>query len=107
MDLYFLNFKRVLCILTKPEMRLSILDQMDSSEIDVNIKFVDSYSQAFKLIEDNPFEPYDHVILNLSLNNLKLRDFREYLAPMIEKQEDFLLEYTADGDIVLPTSEKV
>lgn len=106
MDLYFLNFKRVLCILTTKEMRVNILNLVEDLEIDVNIKFVDSYSQAFKQIEDNPFEPYDHIILNLGFNNTKLNDFKEYLAPLIEKQEHFLLEYTRDGDIVIPGQEE-
>jgi hypothetical protein len=79
---------------------------MEDLEVDVNIKFVDSYSQAFKQIEDNPFEPYDHIILNLSFNNTKLRDFQEYLAPLMEKQENFLLEYTRDGDLKLPGTEE-
>ena len=106
MDLYFLNFKRVLCILTNKEMRINILNLMEDLEIDVNIKFVDSYSQAFKQIEDNPFEPYDHIILNLSFNNTKLKDFQEYLEPLIQKQENFLLEYTRDGDILAPEAKE-
>jgi hypothetical protein len=99
MDIYFLNFKRVLCILTTKEMRSNILKIISENEVDVNIKFVDSYFMAATLINENEFEPYDHVILNLSLNNRKLQDFVEFIHPSIEKQPNFLIEYTRAGNL--------
>jgi hypothetical protein len=99
MDLYELNFKRVLCVLTTKEMRGNILKIVAKNEIDVNIKFADSYFAAATLINENEFEPYDHVILNLSLNNRKLDDFVEFLHTKMEQQPNFLIEYTRAGNL--------
>lgn len=99
MDLYFLNFKRVLCVLTTKDMRAKIIKLTESQQIDVNIKYVDSYFQAAKLINDNEFEPYDYIILNLSLNNKKLQDFVEFAHEKYEQHPNFLIEYTKAGNL--------
>jgi len=96
MDLYFLNFKRILVVLTHKDMRMNILNLVGEQDIDVNIKFADSYSHAAKLVNESIHDPYDHIVLNLSVNNSKLRDFLEYIGPNIDENPEFLIEYTRD-----------
>ena len=96
MDLSFLNFKRILVPLNTKDMRENLLQMMREQEIDVNMKFVDSYLDAAKLINENPFEPYDHVVLNMSVKNTKLKDFFDFLGPQIEENPKYVLEYTKD-----------
>lgn len=90
-ELYFLNFKRVLVILTNKSMRKLILEVVDLNQIDVNLKFVDSYHQAALLIQENIHDPFNHVILNTEHSNKKLSDFLEYLQETFSEQEDFVI----------------
>lgn len=99
MDLYFLNFKRILVVLTAQSMRQTLLSLFEEQEIDVNVKFVDSYYQAVMQINANEHDPYDHIVLNLSFSNQKLNDFVEFITPSINDNSHFLLEYTQDGSI--------
>lgn len=105
MDLYFLNFKSILVILSKQDMRINILNLLSSQDIDVNIKFVDSYSEAALLMERNKFNPFDHIVMNLSFSNRKFNDFREYVMPMTEQNPKYLIEYTNDGELAFPEKE--
>lgn len=99
MDLSFLNFKRILVPLNSKDMRVNLLQLMAEQEIDVNMKFVDSYLDAAKLINESPFDPYDHVVLNMSVKNRKLKDFFEFLGPRIEENPQYVLEYTKDNKL--------
>jgi len=101
MDLYALNFKRVLVVLTTKDMRINILNLFDNENVDVNVKFSDSYSHAVKLINDFPHDPFDHIILNLSANNQKLKDFVEFIQPTTETKPDYLIEYTKEAQLHL------
>ena len=101
MDLYLFNFKRVLVVLTTQDMRYNILSLVEEQNIDVNIKFADSYFHGAKLINESVHDPYDHVILNLSVNNRKLKDFVEFIGPSIEKNSSYLIEYTKENDLAL------
>jgi len=80
-------------------MRLNILSLIEEQDVDVNIKFADSYLEAAKLINETVFDPYDHVVLNLSVNNRKVKDFIEMIQPSIDKNPSYLIEYTKDGDL--------
>ncbi|MBT4793413.1 MAG: hypothetical protein HON90_17710 [Halobacteriovoraceae bacterium] len=99
MDLSHFNFKRILVVLTQKDMRLNILSLIEEQDVDVNIKFADSYLEAAKLINETVFDPYDHVVLNLSVNNRKVKDFIEMIQPSIDKNPSYLIEYTKDGDL--------
>lgn len=99
MDLSLLNFKSILIILTDKEMRSKILALLEDHEVDVRVKFVDGYFQAATQITENPHDPFDHVVMNLSYNNQKLNDFVEFITPSTEKNPDFLIEYTREGDL--------
>jgi hypothetical protein len=97
MDLYFLNFKRILVVLSSKDMRENILKEIEEKQIDVNIKFADSYFMAAGLIKETPFDPYDHIVLNLSFSNTKLKDFLEFISESIEKDPQFVIAYTPGG----------
>jgi hypothetical protein len=98
-DLSILNFKSMLVVLTTKTMKSDILSLIDEQEIDVNIKFTDSYFKAGNLINEQKFDPYDHVILNLSVSNKKSSDFLDFIRPSAEKNPLFLIEYTNDGEL--------
>lgn len=100
MDLYFLNYKHILVVLTDKKMRQVILDKFERQEIDVIVKFADSYLKAAKMMEANKSEPFTHVIINLSYSNQKLKDFIEYIMPQVKNSNDFLLEYTNEEELV-------
>lgn len=100
MELYFMNFKQVLVVLTSKYMREDILDTAAVNELDVNFKFVDSYLEAAKLINAQTHDPYDYIILNTSINNKKSKDFMEFIASQIEKNPSFVIEYTKEGDLL-------
>jgi hypothetical protein len=99
MDLYQLNFKRALCILNKPEIRENLISLVRENELDVNIKYVNSYYEAAKLINENEFDPYDHIILYLGYKNSKLNDFLEFLVPQVERSPNFLIQYTDNNSL--------
>ena len=100
--LYDLNFKQILVVLTHPEMRQKILDLVLLHELDVHLKFVNSYSEAGKLINLEVHDPYDHIILNLNFKNKKLDDFLEFIYPLSQDNPNLLIEY-----IIHPDSGKV
>lgn len=100
MELYFLNFKQVLVILTSKNMRLDILDIAAVEELDVNFKFVDSYLEAAKLINAQVHDPYNHIIMNTSIKNNKSKDFLEFIQERVDKDSSFLIEYTNDGHLI-------
>lgn len=102
MDLYFLNFQRILVVLTSKAMRLAILREIEEKQIDVNIKFADSYFQAANLMQQNQFDPYDHIVLNLSFSNTKFKDFLEYIKPHMKTKKNFLIEYREGQDLCFP-----
>lgn len=91
MDLYSLNFKRVLVVLTTKTMRESILKVVSENELDVNLKFVDSYHQAATLIQENSFDPFDHVIVNTDHSNKKLSDFLEFLKENSSEESNYII----------------
>lgn len=101
MDLYILNFKRLLVVLTHKDMRLNILSLVEKQDIDVNIKFADSYFHAAKLINESVHDPYDHIVLNLGVNNRKLKNFIEFIQPSIDKKPSYLIEYTKENELSL------
>ena len=94
MDLYFLNFKRIIVVLTDSSMRTAILNECEQQEIDVNIKFVDSYFDAATLINENKFDPYDHLLLKTGFSNKKLKDFLGFVQELMDEKEDYLLDYS-------------
>lgn len=96
MDLYFLNFKQILVVLTEKDMRLNILKILKENEIDANLKFVDSYFEAATLIQTHIHDPYDHIILNLAVSGRKFKDFKEYIDEILVKRPDFLIQYKVD-----------
>jgi len=92
-ELYFLNFKKLLVVLSSKEMRECILDELSNQEVDANIRFVDSYHMAAKLVQQEKFDPYDHIILNTNVNNKKFKDFYEFIEPSIKKDKKFLIQF--------------
>ena len=100
MDLYFLNFKQVLVVLSDKDMRLTILKIIKDQEIDVNLKFVNSYFEAATLIQTHVHDPYDHIILNLGVSGRKFKDFKEYIDSIIDSKPDFLIEYDTAGKLI-------
>lgn len=105
MDLYFLNFKQILIILTVKDQRAKILKDFKNLEIEANLKFVDGYFEAATLIDRQKHDPYDHIIMNLSVSNRKFKDFMEYIEPMVAANENFLIEYTKDGQLKAVSNE--
>jgi hypothetical protein len=99
MDLYFLNFKHILIVLTSSDMRLNILQHFEDQDIETKVKFVDSYLEAAKLIQSNKSDPYNHVIVNLSFNNQKLTDFIEFIGPIAAENENYLIEFTSENEL--------
>lgn len=99
MDLYFLNFKHILIVLTDREMRAHILSHFEEQDIEAKIKFVDSYLEAAKLIQSNKSDPFNHVVVNLSYNNKKLNDFIDFIGPIASGQKDYLVEYTPQFEL--------
>jgi hypothetical protein len=93
MDLYFLNYKQAIVILTDKSMRLNILSLFEEQQIDVNLKFVDSYLEAATLISEAEHDPFDHVILNPNYSNQKLTDFLDFIKPQIALNPEYLVEY--------------
>jgi mannose/fructose/N-acetylgalactosamine-specific phosphotransferase system component IIB len=96
MDLYFLNFKKILVVINADNIRQTILKQVKDQEVDVNITFADSYSKAVKLIKENEFDQYDHISLSLSVSNRKLRDFLEFIQPGQDLNSKYIIQYTRD-----------
>ena len=103
MDLYLLNYKHILVVLTDQNMRQNILKLIEQQEVDVMIKFADSYLKAAKMIDSNKSEPFSHVVLNLSFSNQKLKDFIEFIMPNIQSNPDYLIEYTSEGELMAVT----
>lgn len=99
MDLYFLNFKKILVVLTDKTMRAIIMAEFEEQRIDVGVKFVDSYLEAAKSINEEVHDPYDHVILNLSFQNRKLNDFVEFITEKSKELPNFLIEFTQEGEL--------
>ena len=107
MDLYFLNFKRILVVMNAKDIRANILRFTEEQEIDVNIKFTNSYGEAVYLIQENEFDSYDHIVLSLSATNEKLKDFMEYLQPRIDSNPKLVIEYTREHAFTLNFSGEV
>ena len=99
LDLYFLNFKKAIVILTDKDMRANIIKIIEENDVSVDIKYVNSYIEAAEIINTEKFDPYDHIILNSSKSNKKLKDFMEFIEPTIEKNSSFLIKYNSDGTI--------
>ena len=99
MDLYILNFKQILVVLTSKNMRTDILDLIKDQEIEASFKFVDGYLAAAKLINEQIHDPFDNIILNLSLSNSKSRDFIEFLEPKSKENPNFLIDYNTEGTL--------
>ena len=100
-DYYALNFKKVLVVLSSPNMRADILDIVESFQVDVNLKFVDSYLQAAHEINENVADSYDFIILNTSHTNKKLKDFLEFVIAKEHLPTNFLIKYTREGQLLI------
>lgn len=81
-------------------MREHILNEFRAQEVDANIKFADSYHMAAKLVQQEKFDPYDHIILNTNVNNKKFKDFYEFIEPSIKKNKKFLVRFS-DNKLIL------
>lgn len=100
-ELYPLNFKKVLVVLSAQNMRIEILDIVELDQIDVNLKFVDSYLKAAHEIKENINDPYDFLIINTAHSNKKLKDFIEFVNSQTHLPINFIIEYTRDGQLLL------
>lgn len=81
-------------------MRKSILDIFELNEIDVNLKFVDSYLQAAHEINENIInDPYDYLILNTDHSNKKLKDFLDFISEHEKLPENFVITFTRDNQL--------
>ena len=98
---YFLNFKRVLVVLTHPQMRRALLDLFELENLDLGIKFVDSYLEAAGEINENIHDPYDYMILNTDHSNKKLKDFLEFIGENDRLASDFVINFTRDNQLIL------
>ncbi len=94
MELSDLNFKQALIVLTKPTMRVEILDFFKDQEVDLGIKFVDSYMDGAKLVQKLEHDPYDFVIVDRNVSNSKSKDFIEYIST--EKKQTKILTFSRD-----------
>lgn len=97
---YTLNFKRVLVILSSSEMRRAIIEIVESNELDVNLKYVDSYLEAAKEISGNIADPYDYLILNTDHTNKRLKDFLEFVSDQKHLDENFVISFTRDAQLL-------
>ncbi len=107
MDLYFLNFKHILIVLTNKTMHSQINSILEENEIEAKLKFVNSYHEAATLIHENKSDPFNHFIVNLSFNNKKLHDFIEYLQGLELPEENYLVEYTNDNQLIPVSLEQI
>lgn len=103
-DLYSLNYKQVLVILNSKNMRMDVLKIIKDQEIEVNLKFVDGYIEAAKLINKQLHDPFDNIILNLSISNTKASDFLEFIKLKFPDSENLLIDYNPDGSLVFASS---
>ncbi len=87
MDIYSLNFKKILVVVNKKELRSHFVKVLDLNEIEADFTFVDSYSDAAKMVEQEKFNQFDYIILNKKYSNRKLKDFLEYAYSNIESQK--------------------
>lgn len=94
MELNDLNFKQALIVLTKPTMRIEILDFLKANDIDMGIKFVDSYFEGAKMIQKLEHDPYDFIILDKNIKNSKSKDFIEYATS--EQMKSSILTFSSD-----------
>lgn len=78
MELSDLNFKQALIVLTKPTMRIEILNFLKEQEIDIGIKFVNSYIEGAKMIQTLEHDPYDFIVVDRDVSNSKSKDFLDY-----------------------------
>jgi DNA-binding NarL/FixJ family response regulator len=94
MELSDLNFKQVLVVLTKPNMRIEIINYLKEQEIDLGLKFVDSYMDGAKMVQRLEHDPYDFIIVDKLVNNAKSKDFIEFIT--VEKKETKILTFSSD-----------
>lgn len=98
-DLYFLNFKHVLVVLTAKDMRMNILNTVREQELDVNLKFVDSYIDGAKVINARgEHDPFDYIILNFERASRKINDFVEFVQD--GANPNCFIEYTLDNKLI-------
>ena len=103
-DLYSLNFKQVLVILNSKNMRLDVLKIIKNQEIEVSLKFVDGYIEGAKLINKQEHDPFDNIILNLSISNSKSSDFIEFIKSKFPDLPNLFIDYNPDGCLVFASS---
>lgn len=99
MDIYALNFKRAICILNNKNIRPYIIGFIKEHDIDLNVQYVDSYTQAVVKIRENKFDQYDHLILDLSVKNTKINDFVEFIKEEMKDSPNFIINYSNNNGI--------
>jgi hypothetical protein len=78
-------------------MRRDILNLAQDQEIETSFKFVDRYLEAAQLINEQEHDPFDNIILNLSVSNSKSRDFLDFIKDKCIEKPEFIIEYTNEG----------
>jgi hypothetical protein len=91
MDIYDLNFKKILVILNNKIMKSNFVNFLNLNEIEADFNFVDSYTEGAKLMLEEKFNQFDYVILNKQFSNKKLKDFLEFASEQVS--EDVILDY--------------
>ncbi len=98
MDYSILNFKHLLVILNKKSLRSELLRFIELNEIDLKIKFVDSYYEAALFLQNELSDPIDFIMLSFEIQNQKFTDFVEYAHTYLTKNNGQFLEIV-NGDI--------
>ena len=96
MDFIDLNFKHGLVILNTPKLYQELKTFLQSYEIDMDLKYFNSYQQAAKYILEDKSIPIDHVILNCRSTGKKFEDFIEFLSEQSFYKEDTILDFDTE-----------
>ncbi len=92
MDYTNLNFKHILVILNRKDLRSQLIDFIEFNQLDIKVKYTNSYFEAAKYIENEKAEPINHIIMGFQGQGQKFIDFIEHITQQSFYFEGFLLE---------------
>ena len=83
MDYTNLNFKHILVILNRKDLRSQLIDFIEFNQLDIKVKYTNSYFEAAKYIENEKAEPINHIIMGFQGQGQKFIDFISFIALFI------------------------
>ena len=92
MDYSLLNFKHLLVVLNDKSIRTQLIKFIEKHEIDIKIKYVDSYYAAAIFLQNELSDPVDHILMSFEIQNQKFNDFVEFAHEYLQEHQGSFLE---------------